>query len=238
MAGEDYSIKTKVEADVSNFERGMNKVEKSLKDFSNKLADSINRLGKKGLIGSIANVTLAMQGLTKSFNTVIKVAQDVGKAVNECTEAYKGQVIAERALDTAIANNPFISGESSKALLQFASDMQKVTNYGDDELIPMMTKGNLGTLSKGKTPRLSVGIEVKKKKRERESPGSLIFQNHAPPPHPFLREETWVKACLPWGLGLTPNTRGCKHFSSHINRRDSLPDTLEFSCQELVAKQK
>ena len=31
-----------------------------------------------------------------------------------------------------------------------------------------------------------------------------------------LREETWVKACLPWGLGLTPNTRGCKHFSSHI----------------------
>ena len=139
MAGEDYSVKTKVEADVSNFEKGMNKAEKSLKGFSNKLADNINRLGKKGLIGSIANVTLAVGGLTQSFNTVIKFAKNVSKAINECTEAYKGQVIAERALNTAIENNPFITGESSKALLQFATDMQKVTNYGDEELIPMMT---------------------------------------------------------------------------------------------------
>ena len=138
MASEDYSVKTKVEADVSNFERGMNKAEKSLKGFSSKLADSINRLGKNGLIGSVANVTLAMQGLTQSFNTVIKVAKNISQAINECTEAYKGQVIAERALNTAIQNNPFITGESSKALLQFASDMQKVTNYGDDALIPMM----------------------------------------------------------------------------------------------------
>ena len=139
MAGEDYSVKTKVTADVSNFEKGMNKAEKSLKGFSDKLANSIDRLGKKGLIGSIANVTLAMQGLTKSFGTVIKFAKDVGKAVNECTEAYKEQLIAERALDTAIQNNPFISGESSKALKQFASEMQKVSNYGDEQLIPMMT---------------------------------------------------------------------------------------------------
>ena len=42
--------------------------------------------------------------------------ESVGKAINECTEAYKAQVIAERALDTAIQNNPFISGASSKAL--------------------------------------------------------------------------------------------------------------------------
>ena len=91
MAGEDYSIKTKVEADVTNFEKGMNKAEKSLKGFSKNLADSINRLGKKGLIGSIANVTLAMGGLTKSLGTVVRFAKDVGKAVNECTEAYKQQ---------------------------------------------------------------------------------------------------------------------------------------------------
>jgi len=154
MAGEDYSVKTKVTADVSNFEKGMNKAEKALKDFSNKLADNINRLGKKGLIGSIANVTLAMQGLTQSFNTVIKFAKDVGKAINECTEAYKGQVIAERALNTAIANNPFISGESSKALLQFASDMQKVTNYGDDELIPMIT--NLVSLGRSESETMQI----------------------------------------------------------------------------------
>ena len=154
MAGEDLSIKTRVEADVSNFEKGMNKVEKSLKGFSNKLADNINRLGKKGLVGSIANVTLAMQGLTQSFNTVIKFAKNVSKAINECTEAYKGQVIAERALDTAIANNPFISGASSKALKEFASEMQKVSNYGDEELIPMMT--NLVSLGRTESETMQI----------------------------------------------------------------------------------
>ena len=154
MASEDYSVGTKVTADVSNFEKGMNKAEKSLKGFSEKLANSIDRLGKKGLVGSVANVTLAMQGLTKSFGTVIKFAKDVGKAINECTEAYKGQVIAERALDTAIQNNPFISGASSKALKQFASEMQKVSNYGDEELIPMMT--NLVSLGRTEAETMQI----------------------------------------------------------------------------------
>ena len=154
MASADYSVGTKVTADVSNFEKGMNKAEKSLKGFSDKLANSIDRLGKKGLIGSMANVTLAVGGLTKSFNTVIKFAKDVGKAINECTEAYKAQVIAERALDTAIQNNPFISGASSKALKQFASDMQRVTNYGDEQLIPMMT--NLVSLGRTEAETMQI----------------------------------------------------------------------------------
>ena len=154
MAGEDYSIKTKVEADVTNFEKGMNKAEKSLKGFSKNLADSINRLGKKGLIGSIANVTLAMGGLTKSLGTVVRFAKDVGKAVNECTEAYKQQAIAERALDTAISNNPFVTGASSKALKEFASEMQKVSNYGDEQLLPMLT--NLISLGRTETETMQI----------------------------------------------------------------------------------
>lgn len=154
MAGEDYSVKTKVTADVSDFEKGMNKAEKSLKGFSEKLANSIDRLGKKGLVGSVANVTLAMQGLTKSFSTVIKFTKDVGKAINDCTEAYKSQIIAERALDTAIQNNPFVTGESSKALKEFASEMQRVSNYGDEELIPMMA--NLVSLGRTESETMQI----------------------------------------------------------------------------------
>ena len=154
MASADYSVGTKVTADVSNFERGMNKAEKSLKGFSEKLANSIDRLGKKGLVGSVANVTLAMQGLTKSFSTVIKFAKDVGKAINDCTEAYKSQIIAERALDTAIQNNPFVTGESSKALKEFASEMQRVSNYGDEELIPMMA--NLVSLGRTESETMQI----------------------------------------------------------------------------------
>lgn len=154
MAGDDYSIKTKVEADVSNFEKGMNKAEKSLKGFSSKLADNINRLGKNGLVGSIANVSLALGGLTQAFNIVVKAAKKVGQAINECTEAYKLQEIAERALDVAIQNNPFISGASSNALKEFASEMQKVSNYGDEELIPMMT--NLVSLGRTESETMKI----------------------------------------------------------------------------------
>ena len=154
MAEDDFSIKTRMEADVSNFERGMNKAEKSLKNFSKNLADSINRLGKKGLVGSIANVSLAMQGLTSSFNTAIKVVKDISKAVGECTDAYKNQLIIERALSTAIENNPFVTGDSFTAIKNYASEMQKVTNYGDDELIPSMT--NLITL--GRTEEETIKI--------------------------------------------------------------------------------
>ena len=82
-----------------------------------------------------------------------------------------------------------------------------------------------------------MGIEVKKEEEKKKSPGSLMFQSHTPPP-PRSERSPGLRLACPGGLGLTPNTRGCKHFASHINRRDSLPDTLEFSCQEPVAKQK
>ena len=154
MAGEDYAIKTKVEADVSDFEKGMNKAEKSLKGLSQNIANSIDRLGKKGLIGSIANVTLAMQGITKSFSTVTKVVKDVGRVIGECTEAYKVQTIAEKALDKAIENNPLMNGQSSKNLKEYASELQKVTNYGDEELIPMMT--NLVSLGRSESDTMKI----------------------------------------------------------------------------------
>lgn len=161
MAGEDYAIKTKVEADVSDFEKGMNKAEKSLKGFSQNIANSIDRLGKKGLIGSIANVTLAMQGVTKSFSTVVKVIKDVGRVIGECTDAYKNQAIAEKALDKAIENNPLMNGQSSKNLKEYASELQKVTNYGDEELIPMMTNlVSLGRTESDTMKIMSVAVDM------------------------------------------------------------------------------
>lgn len=61
-----------------------------------------------------------------------------------------------------------------------------------------------------------MGIEVRKK-----SPGSFTFQNTR-----LLREEAGL-AGLPWGFGLAPTTRDCKHFSCHTDKA-----TLSFSCQE------
>ena len=151
---DDYSINAKITADTSGFEKGIKKAQTASKNFSNSITGVINKLGKSGLVGSMANLSLAVGGLKSSFSMIIKVANDVSKAINECTEAYKAQLITERALDTAIENNPFVTGASSKALKQFASEMQKVSNYGDEELIPMMA--NLISLGRTESETMQI----------------------------------------------------------------------------------
>lgn len=140
MAGEDYSLKTKVEADVTNFEKGMNKAEKALKDFSNKLADSINKLGKKGLVGSLGSVGLALGGITSAVSIATKAIKKVSQAIGECTEAFREQNKAEIALETAVKNNPYIDGSSINGLKQFAGEMQRVSEIGDEQFLPMMAQ--------------------------------------------------------------------------------------------------
>ena len=140
MASEDYSVKTKVEADVSNFEKGMNKAEKSLKGFSEKLANSIDRLGKKGLVGSLGSVGLALGGITSAVGIATKAIKKVSQAIGECTEAFREQNKAEIALETAVKNNPYIDGSSINGLKQFAGEMQRVSEIGDEQFLPMMAQ--------------------------------------------------------------------------------------------------
>lgn len=132
----EFGFSAKVGADVSGFQNGMQKAEKTLKKF----ADGITNLGKKGIVGSLANVGLAVGGVVGAFKLATGVVKKFAKAVGECTEAYKTQAIAENQLRQAVNNNPYVTGETTKALLDFASAIQKTSNYGDEELIPFMTK--------------------------------------------------------------------------------------------------
>lgn len=140
MASADYSVGTKVTADVSNFEKGMNKAEKSLKGFSDKLANSIDRLGKKGLVGSLGSVGLALGGITSAVGIATKAIKKVSQAIGECTEAFREQNKAEIALETAVKNNPYIDGSSLNSLKQFAGEMQRVSEIGDEQFLPMMAQ--------------------------------------------------------------------------------------------------
>ena len=150
----DYNIKAEITADASGFESGIKKAQKASSGLSSSVANVVKGLGKSGFVGALGAVGLAAGGVTAALGTVVKVAKQVSKTIKECTEAYKAQLIAERALDTAIQNNPFVTGASSKALKEFASEMQKVSNYGDEELIPMMT--NLISLGRTETETMQI----------------------------------------------------------------------------------
>lgn len=135
----DYDLNAKITADASGYEAGVKKAEKASKNLSTSVSKVIQGLGKNGLVGALGAVGLASSGLSATLGSVVKIARKVSATINECTEAYKNQLIAERALETAVQNNPFVTGETTKALKDFASQMQKVSNYGDEQLIPMMT---------------------------------------------------------------------------------------------------
>ena len=146
----EFGFSAKVGADVSGFQKGMQKAEKSLKKF----ADGISNIGKKGIVGSLANVSLAMGGVVTAFRTATKVVKDVAKAVGECTEAYKQQAIVERTLQTAIQNNPYVTGEALSNLKQFASDMQRISNVGDEQIMQLETQ----LISLGRTEEETMNI--------------------------------------------------------------------------------
>ena len=150
----DYNISAEITADASGFESGVKKAEKASKNLSKSLSGVIQGLGKNGLVGALGAVGLASSGLTSTLGAVIKIGRKVSETMTDLTNSYKTQLIAERQLDTAIQNNPFVTGASANALKQFASEMQKVSNYGDEELIPMMA--NLVSLGRTEAETMQI----------------------------------------------------------------------------------
>lgn len=137
---DEYSISAKITADSSGYEKGVKKAQTASKNLSNSLTNVVKGFGKGGLTGAITSAGLALGGIGLAVGTAVKAIKGITKALGECAEAYKVQLNAERALDTAIRNSPFVSGSASQALKDYASQLQKVSNLGDEEIIPQMTQ--------------------------------------------------------------------------------------------------
>lgn len=136
----EYNISAQITADTKGFESGVKKAQTASKKLGKSITDVVKGFGKSGLSGAITSAGLALGGIGLAVGTAVKAIKGITKALGECAEAYKVQLKAERALDTAINNSPYVSGTASKALKDFASEMQKVSNLGDEEIIPQMTQ--------------------------------------------------------------------------------------------------
>ena len=136
----EYNISAQITADTKGFESGVKKAQTASKKLGKSITDVVKGFGKSGLSGAITSAGLALGGIGLAVGTAVKAIKGITKALGECAEAYKVQLQAERALDTAISNSPFVSGAASKALKDYASQLQKVSNLGDEEIIPQMTQ--------------------------------------------------------------------------------------------------
>ena len=122
-------VSIKINADSSNAEKGLDKVNKKLNDLS-----------KSAPLKGMANLGAAVSGVGVAFSAVTKSVGAVVDALGECNEAYKVQEKAEKSLEVAARNNPYLDGKSVAALKNYASELQSISDYGDEQLLPLMTK--------------------------------------------------------------------------------------------------
>ena len=100
------SATIKINADTKNAESGLNKVTAQL-----------NKLGKNKSVTSIKNLGGAIAGIGIAFSTITKTLSAVKETITQTTEAYKQQIKAEKLLETAAQNNPYLNRDSVKNLI-------------------------------------------------------------------------------------------------------------------------
>ena len=136
MADGEVKIDTKL--DTSGLDKG-------LKDMKNKLdgaGKTLDAGAKKGK-GFADNLKGISSGAVASAGAVAGVAVAVKKtvdALNDCEAAYKVQRNAEIALQQAAKNNPYLNDESVYNLRNFASELQSMSNIGDEQSLQVMAQ--------------------------------------------------------------------------------------------------
>ena len=136
MADGEVKIDTKL--DTSGLDKG-------LKDMKNKLdgaGKTLDAGAKKGK-GFADNLKGISSGAVASAGAVAGVAVAVKKtvdALNDCEKAYQVQRKAEIALQTAAKNNPYLNDESVYNLRNFASELQSMSNIGDEQSLQVMAQ--------------------------------------------------------------------------------------------------
>lgn len=126
---DDGKVSIGTEIDTSGAEKGIKGLQKTLSKLAdNKIAKGLSNIG-----ATVSGVGVAFSGVTKAVNSV---ASGI-KAVND---AYRVQIGAETQLQTASQNNPYLDGQSVKNLKAYASQLQSVSTFGDEELLPFMAQ--------------------------------------------------------------------------------------------------
>ena len=119
----------KIGADTKEAETGLNKV-----------ASQINKLGNSSTVKGIKNIGQAFTGVTASLSAAIGTLKAVKSVMDECTAAYKNQAKAEKQLEVAAQNNPYLSTVSVTRLKAFAGELQNISTVGDEQLLPLMAE--------------------------------------------------------------------------------------------------
>ena len=125
----DGKIEIETGINTSGAEQGLKKLQKTIKG-----------IGDGSLVKGIANVGLAFGGITGVVKGVSSTVKAAKAAIDDLTATYKVQAQAETQLAAAAKNNPYLLSENVKHLKDYASELQSISTYGDEELLPFMAQ--------------------------------------------------------------------------------------------------
>lgn len=136
-SGLDKGLKS-VKGKVKNTSKELNKGTKA----TNALKTAFNETG--GAVSSFIDKmeSLATKGgvAAAGITASILAAKKYIETLRQANEAYKVQEKAEDALQRAAENNPYLNRESLQRLKDYASEIQSVSNFGDEGTIDVMAQ--------------------------------------------------------------------------------------------------
>lgn len=125
----DGEIEIDVGINQNEFSKGLNRIASRLKAF-----------GNSPTLKAMSNVGASISGIGTAFNLVTKAVNAAKAEIDELSQKYNTQTRAEIQLQQAAKNNPYITNESVAHLKSYASELQGLTEYGDEELLPFMAQ--------------------------------------------------------------------------------------------------
>lgn len=125
----DGEIEIDVGINQNEFSKGLNRIASRLKAF-----------GNSPTLKAMSNVGASISGIGTAFNLVTKAVNAAKAEIDELSQKYNTQTRAEIQLQQAAKNNPYINNESVARLKSYASELQGLTEYGDEELLPFMAQ--------------------------------------------------------------------------------------------------
>ena len=128
----------KLTSDTKEAESGLDKVSAKINQFSNNNKQSLSSLSR--LNSAITNAGKSFGAVGVAAGAAVAVMKKVNAAIKETTDLYKVQATAERQLEVAAKNNPYLNDTSVVQLKAYASELQSISTVGDEQLLPMMAQ--------------------------------------------------------------------------------------------------
>lgn len=148
----DGEIRINTKVDESGLDKGLKNVKSKVNSTQNDLGKGTKGLNAlktafnetggaaSGLASKLGSVATSGGAVAAGITAAVMAAKKYIETLKEANEAYKVQEKAEKALTKAAENNPYLNGEGVDRLKDYASELQKVSNYGDEATIDIMAQ--------------------------------------------------------------------------------------------------